>query len=81
MLGRKQSLLEILNSITYIVLAGDNVLSLAEKEEETGPENVAVLFLSLGKPPVKRKAHSMLQYYMLTSLRLLSDNADPNCCR
>lgn len=81
MLGRKQSLLEILNSITYIVLAGDNVLSLAEKEEETGPENVAVLFLSLGKLPVKRKAHSMLQYYMLTSLRLLSDNANPNCCR
>lgn len=80
-LGGKQSTLDILNSITYIILAGDNILSLAEKEGETGPENIAVLFLSLGKLPTKKKAHIMLQYYMLTSLRLLSDKANPNCCR
>lgn len=46
MLGRKQSLLDILNSIIYVVLAGNNFLHLAtkRKEEEIGPENVAILF-------------------------------------
>lgn len=57
MLGRKQSLLDILNSIIYVVLAGNNFLHLAtkRKEEEIGPENVAILFF-LGHLPKKVKS-------------------------